>query len=219
MNIKTFLLLSLILAISFEVKLKGIDLSKWDETVHWDKLKKEVKFVILRAGYGSDNTDGVYEKYYKKCKEHDIPVGAYWYGKATSVKHAETEAKSFLKRLKGKKFEYPVFYDIEDKTMLKEGKSTISKMLEKFCSILEKEKYYCGVYGSKSTLEDHFTKEVLSKYDIWLAHYTSSTSYKGHKIWQYTETGRLAGKPGDCDLNWSYVNYPPLIKSKHLNGY
>ena len=51
-------------------KVKGIDLSKWDDVVHWDILKKEVKFVILRAGIGQGGKDSVYEKYYKKCKEY-----------------------------------------------------------------------------------------------------------------------------------------------------
>ena len=216
---KQILFLSLILLISCQVQFKGIDLSTWDDVVYWDTLKNEVKFVILRAGYGRDNTDNLFESYYKKCKQYNIPVGAYWYGKAQSVAEAETEAKSFLKRLSGKQFEYPVYYDIEDKLMLNQGMTTISNMLEKFCTILENNKYYCGVYSSKYYLENYFTKRVLEKYDVWLAHYASSTSYKGHTIWQYTDTGSLNGKPGDCDLNWCYYNYPPLIKSKHFNGY
>ena len=216
---KQILFLSLILLISCQVQFKGIDLSTWDDVVYWDTLKNEVKFVILRAGYGRDNTDNLFENYYKKCKQYGIPVGAYWYGKAQSVSEAETEANSFLKRLKGKQFEYPVYYDIEDKLMLNQGTTTISNMLEKFCTILENNKYYCGVYSSKYYLENYFTKRVLEKYDVWLAHYASSTSYKGHTIWKYTDTGTLKGKPGDCDLNWCYYNYPPLIKSKHFNGY
>ena len=216
---KTILLLSLILLISCQIQIKGIDLSTWDDVVYWNTLKSEVKFVILRAGYGRDNTDNLFEGYYKKCKEYNIPVGAYWYGKAQNVEEAEIEAKSFLKRLKGKQFEYPVYYDIEDKLMINTGKTTVSNMLEKFCSILEDNKYYCGVYACKSNLENYFTKRVLEKYDIWLAHYKDSTSYKGHTMWQYTDTGTLKGKPGNCDLNLCYYNYPPLIKSKHFNGY
>ena len=216
---KMLLFLSLILLISSKIQFFGIDLSYYDETVYWDKLKTQVDFVILRAGYGTGTTDKVFESYYKKCKQYEIPVGAYWYGHATTVKGAETEANAFLERLKGKKFEYPVYYDMEDKKMLATGMTTVSNMLDKFCSILEGKKYYCGVYSSKSFLEETFSKKVLSKYDIWLAHYTSQTSYKGHRMWQYTETGKLSGKPGDCDLNYCYINYPPIIKSNHLNGY
>ena len=42
-----FIFTTLLLS-STSLKLIGIDLSKWDETVYWDKLKKDVKFVILR---------------------------------------------------------------------------------------------------------------------------------------------------------------------------
>ena len=54
---------------------------------------------------------------------------------------------------------------------------------------------------------------------ILLAHYSKTTSFKGYKICQYVEDGTLNIKPGDYDLNWSYYNYPPLIKSGHFNGY
>ena len=62
------LIFTTLLLSSTSLKLLGIDLSKWDETVYWDKLKKDVKFVILRAGIGKDVSDVLYEKYYKNVK-------------------------------------------------------------------------------------------------------------------------------------------------------
>ncbi len=216
---KAILLLALI-CIAASIELHGIDLSAWDDTVYWDILKTEVDFVILRAGYGTSGTiDALYEEYYQKCKDYEIPVGAYWFAYATSVEGAEIEAYNFIDAMAGKKFEYPVYYDIEYEDTLEQGKEVVSAMLDKFCSILESQRYYCGIYASKSALEEYFTDYVLDKYDIWLAHYASSTSYKGHKIWQYTDTGRLNGKPGDCDLNICYYDYPPLIINGHFNGY
>ena len=219
---KLILFISLIILISSGIELFGIDLSFWDDVVYWDILKTEVKFVILRAGSGTGSIDAVYEDYYKKCKQYNIPVGAYWYAYATTVDGAEAEAKAFLQTLKGKQFEYPVYYDIEEEKIYNTGKNNISNMLERFCTILEENGYYCGIYGNKYSLQNFYTKSVLNRYDIWLAHYTynaAPTDYVGHRIWQYTDTGRLNGKPGDCDLNWSYENYPALIKSKHFNGY
>ena len=219
---KLILFISLIILISSGIELFGIDLSSWDDVVYWDVLKTEVKFVILRAGYGTGTTDTVYEDYYAKCKQYNIPVGAYWYSYATTVDGAEEEARAFLQRLKGKKFEYPVYYDIEEEKIYNTGKNNISNMLERFCTILEENGYYCGIYGNKYSLTNFYTKSVLNRYDIWLAHYTKNgapTDYVGHRIWQYTDSGTLKGKPGDCDLNWSYENYPALIKAKHFNGY
>ena len=210
--------LSLIFQIS-PYKVLGIDLSGWDDTVYWDILKTEVKFVILRAGIGAGGTDAVYESYYKKCKEIGMPVGAYWYSKATTIKAAQQEANYFLQRLKGKKFEYPIYYDVEESSIFNTGKTNVSNMLKAFCTILEENGYYCGIYSSKNFLENYFTSEVLNRYDIWVAHYASSTSFKGHLMWQFTGTGTLRGKPGECDLNYCYYDYPSLIKSKHFNGY
>ena len=54
-----FIFTTLLLS-STSLKLLGIDLSKREETVYWDKLKKDVKFVILRAGIGKDVSDILY---------------------------------------------------------------------------------------------------------------------------------------------------------------
>ncbi len=218
MKLVLLISLSLIFQIS-SYQVLGIDLSGWDEVVYWDILKTEVKFVILRAGIGQGGRDSVYESYYSKCKEIGMPVGAYWYSKATTIKAAQQEANYFLQRLKGKKFEYPIYYDVEESSIFNTGKTNVSNMLKAFCTILEENGYYCGIYSSKNFLENYFTSEVLNRYDIWLAHYTSSTSYKGHLMWQFCEDGRLKGKPGDCDLNYCYYDYPTLIKTKHFNGY
>ena len=218
---KIIFLFSLCLLIQFISPFKelGIDLSGWDDTVYWDTLKQEVQFVILRAGYGQGKSDSVYESYYKKCKAYNLPVGAYWYAYATTVAGARQEANYFLEKLAGKQLEYPIYYDIEEQSIFDTGKENVSNMLKEFCSILEKNKYYCGVYSSRSFLDNYFTNEVLSKYDIWMAQYASSTSYKKHRIWQFTGSGSLKGKPGECDLNYCYYDYPTLIKSKHFNGY
>ena len=218
MKLVLLISLSLIFQIS-SYQVLGIDLSGWDEVVYWDILKTEVKFVILRAGIGQGGRDSVYESYYSKCKEIGMPVGAYWYSKATTIKAAQQEANYFLQRLKGKKFEYPIYYDVEESSIFNTGKTNVSNMLKAFCTILEENGYYCGIYSSKNFLENYFTSEVLNRYDIWVAHYASSTSFKGHLLWQFTGTGTLRGKPGECDLNYCYYDYPSLIKSKHFNGY
>jgi GH25 family lysozyme M1 (1,4-beta-N-acetylmuramidase) len=216
--------LSLLISLSLLIQISpyqvfGIDLSGWDDVVYWDTLKQEVQFVILRAGYGQGKSDAVYESYYQKCKQYGLPVGAYWFAYATTVEGARQEAYYFLEKLEGKQLEYPVYYDIEEQSIFDTGKENVSNMLKEFCTILESKRYYCGVYSSRNYLDNYFTDEVLDRYDIWLAQYASSTSYTRHLIWQFTGTGSLDGKPGDCDLNYCYYDYPTLMKTKHFNGF
>ena len=220
---KIVLLISLLLILPItSFKALGIDLSGWDDVVYWDTLKNQVKFVILRAGIGQGGTDSVYEKYYKKCKEIGMPVGAYWYSKATTVKAAQQEANYMLQRLKGKKFEYPIYYDIEWSEIFKLGKKKVSNIAASFCKVLEKAGYYCGIYSSLSFFNEYFTEEVKERYDLWIAAWDTSKP-KGAKMWQFTNKGQsmVSGITDDdeVDLNYDYVNYPPIIKENHFNGY
>ena len=200
----------------------GIDVSVWQgANVDFKKVKKDGKdFVIIRAGYGHGSVDKYFETNYKKAKEAGLNVGAYWYAKALDVDQSTKEAKLFMKTIKGKKFEYPLYYDVEDKHIFKKGKEMTSKIADNFCKILEKNNYYCGIYASTAYLQDYFTSEVLKKYTIWVAQYYKTCTFKGkYQIWQKSSKGKVAGISGNVDLDISYEDFPSVIKSKKLNGY
>jgi GH25 family lysozyme M1 (1,4-beta-N-acetylmuramidase) len=101
--------------------MEGIDISQYQKGIDFDSIKNQYDFVILRGGYtGYGSTrplvkDECFEEFYKACKDRGIPVGVYWYSCANSKKFGKMEA-SFLydNCLKGKKFQYPVYIDVED---------------------------------------------------------------------------------------------------------
>ena len=75
--------------------LKGIDVSKHQGDIDWEKVKNSgVKFVIIRAGYGrfTSQKDPKFEYNYSECKRLGIPVGAYWYSYAVSKSEGVQEA-------------------------------------------------------------------------------------------------------------------------------
>ena len=45
----------------------------------------------------------------------------------------------------------------------------MSKIIEAFCSVLEKNNYLPMVYGSENATFDHVTKETKNKYAVWVA--------------------------------------------------
>ena len=96
--------------------------------------------------------DEKYESHYKHAKKAGLNVGAYYFGYELNAGDAATAAKKVIKHLKGKKFEYPIYYDIEWEEIFKLGKKKVSKIAASFCDVIEKGGYYCGIYSSLSFL-------------------------------------------------------------------
>lgn len=203
---------------------KGIDVSKWNGDIDWKAVKASgVKFAILRAGYGREvsQKDEKFEANYKGCKAVGLPVGAFWYCYATDVEDARREAQTCLQAIKDKRFEYPIYYDIEESDTLKTGKANVSAIATAFCEALEAKGYYVGVYTMKSGFENLITDEVKKKHTSWLAHVgVEKSSYSGpYSMWQYSWKGKVNGIKGDVDMDYCYRDYPTIIKDGGYNGY
>ena len=217
---KRLILLSF-LAFLANCSYNGIDISKWEgPNVDFKAVKKSgINFVIIRAG-ARKKIDIYYEKNYKKAKEAGLNVGAYWYSYASSIEDSTAEANVMLSALKGKKFEYPVYYDIEEKSIFDKGRDFTSAIARNFCNILQDKRYYCGIYASSSKFKSYFHTDVKRKYSIWVAQWASKCTYdEPYQVWQKTSKGTVPGISGKVDLDISYVNFPPIMKEKHLNGY
>lgn len=205
-------------------KLLGIDVSKWQGKIDWKKVKADgVQFAILRAGYGRElsQKDVTFEDNYKGCKANGIPCGIYWYSYATSPEDAVKEAKTCLEAIKGKQFEFPIYFDLEEKKQFDLGKEACTAIVKAFLETVEKAGYWVGLYMSKSYLETYITEDVRNRYAVWVAHYgVSKTTYKGQfGMWQKSSTGKVKGISGDVDLNECYIDYPAEIKKAGLNGF
>ena len=138
-----------------------------------------------------------------------------------SVDGAKREAATCIKAIENKTFEYPIFFDIENKTQLTLSEDLLQKITVAFCNELEAAGYRVGIYGYKSFLESNFTPEILNRYAVWVAHTgVTQTNFKyQHGIWQYSHTGKIDGINTNVDLNYGYTDYPKLMKSAGLNGF
>ena len=203
------------------VQKHGIDVSYAQGKIDWDKVKTSgaVDFAILRAGYGKEYSqiDDQFERNYNECKRLGIPCGAYWYSYATTAAEAEQEAEVCLSVLKGKQFEYPVAFDIEEARSLPQADALCTA----FCTALENAGYYVAIYTFKSALESNFSAAVKNRYDIFLSHIgVQQTDYAGdYGLWQYSWTGCIPGISGDVDLDYAYKDYPTMIQNAGLNGF
>ena len=203
---------------------KGIDVSKYQGRINFDKVKKSgYKFVILNAGYGkfSSQKDPSFEENYTNARKAGLYVGAYWYSYAETKADAELEADVFLKVIKGKKFEYPVCFDIEDRCQTSLSQSQVGEIVTAFCNKCEKAGYYVCVYSYASFLNEKIPENVRKRYDIWVAHYgVEKPSFSGsYGMWQYTSSQRIDGIETNTDCDYSYKDYPAIMKAKGLNGF
>ena len=200
---------------------RGIDISRYQGKPDFGKLKSEVDFVILQAGFGrySSQKDAEFERSYSECKKNGIPVGVYWYSYAKSAAEALAEAKACMDVIAGKQFEYPIYYDLEE-GLGALGRSLVSTIATTFCNALEQSGYFSGIYISRSPAQSYLTPEVCDKYALWLAEYGAALNWKGSVgMWQNSSTGHFSGINGNVDTNICYVDYPKLIKQGGYNGY
>ena len=218
---KSIVLLSIFV---ISLSIPGIDVSVYQGDINWQQVKNAgIKFAIVRAGYGRvpSQKDRFFDKNYANAKAAGVPIGAYWYAYATNTDGALQEANTCMSILNGHQFEWPIYYDIEDPTVLATGKATVSAIAKTFCSTLEKYKYFCGIYSSAYYLNTLFDDFDLTHYAIWVAHYdTDKPGYKGDwGIWQYSSKGSISGISGNVDLDKAVIDYEPIIKKGHFNGY
>lgn len=205
-------------------EIKGIDVSSWQGDIDFKQVKSSgIKFVIIRAGYGREvnQKDNRFEQNYKNAKAAGLDVGAYWYSYAISPDDALQEAKACIEVIKGKQFDYPIYLDLEERSQFAKGKAFCDSIVKTFCTEIERNGYYAGLYCSASPLADYVSKDVASKYAIWVAQYYNKCTYTDNRvgIWQHTSNGLINGINGYVDCNIAYVDYPSIIKSGGFNGY
>ncbi len=187
--------------------IKCIDVSCWQGDINWTKVKAAgYSHAIIRAGFGREATqvDSKFEQNYKNAKAVGIKLGAYWYSYAVDKADAIREANACLQVIKGKNFELPIFFDMEESSQTKLGKTILTAMAKGFCDALISAGYNAGVYSNPTWFTNYLDYNTLKKkYPIWLAQYYKEAQLDCD-IWQYSSKGKVSGISGNVDMNIIY---------------
>ena len=178
----------------------GIDVSKWQGDIDFDKIKEAgVEFVFIKLG-GQNGIGGEYyidpkfERNIEGFKNVGIPVGLYFYSYANSPTQAKKDALWVIDQIKNYKIDLPIAYDWENWSKFNDfhvSFNTLTKSAGEFINTLKKSGYDGMLYSSKSYLESIWLE---NSYTTWLAHYTSNTDYKGtYKCWRRTSSAKIPG--------------------------
>ena len=229
------------------MKIYGIDVSHHQGTINWKTVASELSrvngsnnpgFAILRAGYSARHgkgglcNDGQILNNIKGCEQYGVPMGIYFYCYDATPEAAMITARQVVKLIKGHKFGYPIYLDMEyepvhtgndgsgrTRAQVKANNTAIIKTALK---VFEDAGYYAAVYCSRNFFRTYTNLAELTEFDKWEAAYTSSdTSAVTNGCWQYSSKNVLGiagfGDSLDCDV--AYRDYPAIMESAGLNGY
>jgi GH25 family lysozyme M1 (1,4-beta-N-acetylmuramidase) len=127
--------------------------------------------------------------------------------------------------LKGKQFELPIVYDILEDDHIPKLKAAgdvatlINQIVPAFCSVLEQNGYYVGVYCNKNGYANYLNDSNKQRYVQWVADWRGTCGYSGQKVmWQYSSQGTVPGIAGYVDKDYAYTDFA-VIKEKGFNGW
>lgn len=197
----------------------GIDISRYQGAIDWQKVKKSgVDFVLLRSSIGDGSTivsgeDIRFSSNVVEAKKAGLMVGAYHYLWAETVEDAITEAKFFIKTISPYTLDFPAVLDFEEPSqqlnLTNEERTAIAIA---FLEEVKRAGYYPMLYTNRSWAVGYLNMDELKDYEIWLAEWFPKPSYSGDfGIWQYTAYGKVSGIEGDVDLDVCYKNYRKII--------
>ena len=206
----------------------GIDVSehKIFSDANYKALANQVKWVIVREGYGTGTLDKQVVNQIAGFKKYNVPIiGVYHFIYAINEKEAQENVESCIRNVKalGLPNGIRIWADFEYDTIAKAkargvtlGPTQCRSFTRIFCDTVRKEGYRAGVYTNGDFYNNYYGSNFLKNYDIWLADYTGGPDYDC--VIQQYEEGIISGYPYKLDLNWLYDETEFTWAQKHTEG-
>lgn len=204
--------------------MRAIDVSDYDGDIAWPRVQAAgIGAAIVRAGYGTSFVDPEYERNVNGAQAAGLRIGAYLYSYALTADEARQEAHHLLSIVNGRPLDMPLWFDMEDADGYKAEhgfvftRENISSITQAFIDTIRAAGEECGVYASKSWLEDYIEVDADA---IWLAEWGEAPTYQGRfDIWQNSNDGVVPGVTGTVDTDIIYTAFweteEPMKVYKH----
>ena len=198
------------------VTAQGIDVSEHQGRINWDAVKASgVDFAILRVGFGAPSFGGrvdyQFNRNISECERLGIPYGVYIYSYAWDDQQAADEASMVISCLSGHNPRLPVYYDLEDNSIIANGRQAgLASRARVFCNSISAAGFKPGIYANLNWFNNILTDSVFksSSWDHWIAQYNWRCDYTGnYSFWQYSSSGKVSGINGNVDMNYFYGTF------------
>lgn len=203
---------------------KGIDVSRHQGTIDWKKVAADgVKYAFIKASEGLTWKDPMLDVNVKGAKANNIPMSFYHYARPEK-NAADAEANFFSKVILGLKVDFPLVLDVEGEAS-KIGKSNLIRWCDVFCTTLKRLTGKDVMIYTGASFAGTYLGSPLGKYPLWVANYgrgayaqpQTNPTWSRWAVYQYAETGKVAGIAGNVDMNLmdkafydKYINPAPV---------
>ncbi|SFN59236.1 Lyzozyme M1 (1,4-beta-N-acetylmuramidase), GH25 family [Pseudobutyrivibrio sp. UC1225] len=192
------------------VGIQGIDVSKYQGAINWAAVAQSgVTYTFIKVGSTNSGIDPYFAANVKGAQAAGIRTGVYIYSYATSVEAAIQEAQLVVQWIEGYNINFPVAFDIEDKTQKGLDANTCTAMANAFASVINAAGYTPILYTYTNFYKAHFTSALAC--DKWIAQYADHNDIAGWAIWQYSSGGAVPGVNGRVDMNVAVKDYTAFI--------
>ena len=204
----------------------GIDVSHHQGHIDWAQVRNAgKKFAIMKCQYEaqSHRKDEYFEYNYTEAGKQGIARGVYVYIARASIADPAADANSLLNHLKGRKLEYGIWLDLEDKSLEAKGKAYIRNLVYIYSDIFMKAGYFVGIYCNRDWYIRLIHNDLKQSFDFWIARYPKNDTGVYNKssslkpsftiavAWQYSSKGTVPGIPTKVDLDVDYDGIINLI--------
>jgi lysozyme len=185
----------------------GIDVSAYQGTINWQKVKNmredsiHISFAYIRATQGILQVDPYFDRNWRECQKAGIPCGAYHYFKPKFA--GKWQAIFFLQNVTLNKGSLPLAVDVEEL-----GDVTPEKMRQELNDFLKeitlktrtKPIIYSGLKFYRDNLEGYF-----DNYSLWLSNFDNPeltvSPNTPWKFWQHSDRATIDGIRHDVDFD------------------
>lgn len=195
----------------------GIDVSEHQGAIDWDKVKSQIDYAIIRAGYGKGNIDKQFQRNLAECERLGIPVGVYWFSYALSPEMAKAEADYCLAAIKGHKITHPICWDYEydsvnysQKCGVTPTPALVQAMAKAFLDKIEAAGCFAANYANPDYINRYFGGALHKRYALWLASWPDAVDPakppQGCMMWQWGKR-TYDGIDGVVDSDYCYHEF------------
>lgn len=179
-----------------------IDISKWQGSIDFDKLKPCVSLVIARASCSLD-IDSKFSSYAASMKSRGIPFGVYCYSHASTEAIARAEARKLV--------EYAAKYGPKFYVIDAEAAEITQAAIAAFADELRAQGVKkVGAYVGHHMYAQYGFSAVKGLFDfVWIPRYGKNDGTVANAtlpsypcdLWQYTSSGTVPGITGRVDVS------------------